>query len=158
MQSSHNPLFERFGVFSTVMPYFDTTHKSFYFLSQFNSQSRAMLDKYYEGFLNVMIGNLAILEIEENENIIKLPWDLFRYKIYLSWESRVEIFIELIESINNENGWYFNKHLMNTRFWVDRIWINEKFVKQLYPYLDLLKKTEVTDCIVKLNLKIINFN
>ena len=73
MQSSHNPLFERFGVFSAVMPYFDATHKSFYFLSQFNSQSRAMLDKYYEGFLNVMIGNLATLEIEENENIIKLP-------------------------------------------------------------------------------------
>ena len=73
MQSSHNPLFERFGVFSTVMSYFDTTHKSFYFLSQFNSQSRAMLDKYYEGFLNVMIGNLAILEIEKNENVIKLP-------------------------------------------------------------------------------------
>ena len=73
MQSSHNILFERFGVFSTVMPYFYTTNKSFYFLSQFNSQSRAMLDKYYEGFLNVMKGNLVTLEIDENENIIKLP-------------------------------------------------------------------------------------
>ena len=144
MQSSHISLLERFGTSSTIMTYFGATHKSFLILTQLSRNTREMLDYNYEAFLNWMIWNNSTLNLKnDNKNILDLPWDLYKYWIYFDSESKVISFIELLQNINDKNGYYFNEHYMSNRLLTKKLIVRGRFLKLLHPHLELLKKTEV---------------
>ena len=147
MQSTNIPLLEKFGACSVVISYFGYTHSVFLLLSQLNRRSRELLDDNYEGILNWTKMNAVCLDLQYLcETILKFPWDLFSYRIGISRESDTKIFIKLIQNINSKTGWYFNQHFINGRLCIEKLWAWENLVEKLYPYLELLKKTEVICC------------
>ena len=146
MMSYHINLLGKFGTSSLIMPYYGETHKIFLLLSQLDRQSRDMLDGNFDAFLNWMIRNLTCLNIDAyNEEMLLIPWNLFRFSFNLMEESILNKFIRLIERINNKEGFYFNANFMHSRLWIDQIKIDTKFVNKLSPIMDLLKIIEVTD-------------
>ena len=135
---------EKFSVCSKIMPYYAPLHSSFSLLSQISWKSRAMLDEFYEEILNWMLNTANwILISEENEKAMFLPWDLFKFTIDLKQESTVIIFLQLLEEIKQNKGYYFNKHYMHTRFWIIALYVDPILIHKLYPSLELLKETEI---------------
>ena len=152
MMPTRIALLEKFGVWTVTMSYFGSTHWSFLLLTQLSRNSRHMLNDNYQAFLNSMIRNNQLLRIEEDETILNLPWDLFKYWSWFNKENKVDIFIKLVVNINDMNGSYFNEHFMNSRLWIEAIWIEADLIRNLYPYIEIIKKTEAIDAIVNWDL------
>ena len=149
MLSTNIALFEKFGVRAVIMSYYGTTDQSFLLLSQLNRKLREMLDESYEGILNSMINNATCLLInrEDNEWKLSIPWNLFKFRIYLNSEEITKTFLLHINNIKDRKGYYFNQHYMHSRLWIDSLEIDQKYVNILYPSLELLKSIEVIDYI-----------
>ena len=138
------PILEKFSICSMIMPYYAPTHFSFLLLSQLNSRSRAMLDEFYEEVLNWMLNTaIWILISEENKVMMSLPCDLFKFSIDLKNEGIVEMFLQLIDNIRQNKGFYFNSHFMHSRLWIVSLYVDSDLVSKLYPSLELLKQTKI---------------
>ena len=151
MLSTKIALFEKFGVRSVLMSYYDTTDKSFLLLSQLNRKLREMLDEFYEGILNSMINNASCIWIyrKGEEWKLSLPWNLFKFKICLDSKEIIKAFIWHINSINERKGYYFNQHYMHSRLCIDSLEVKHQYANILYPSIELLKSIEVYDYINK---------
>ena len=149
MLSTNIALFEKFGVRTVLMSYYGTTDQSFLLLSQLNRKLREMLDESYEGILNSMVSNTTCLRInnKDEEWRLSLPWNLFKFKIFLNTKEAISEFILHINNINDRKGYYFNQHYMHSRLWIDSLEINQKYVNILYSSLEILKSIEVIDYI-----------
>ena len=151
MMSTRIDLVEKFGVCTVLMSYYGTTDQSFLLLSQINSKSREMLDMFYEEILNSMINNTTCLWLDKNFRRKRyLPWNLFKFKIMLDLEIKAKTFLQFLQDINDRKGYYFNQHFMHSRLWIESIEVKGKLVAILYPSLELLKTTEVSDYIIQL--------
>ena len=142
-------LFEKFGVCTVLLPYYGTVDRSFLLLSQLNWRSRVMIDDYFEEILNWLIWNITLLKIDEEwqEKFLLLPSNLFKFEIILNWEELVNTFLSKIQSINDKKGYYFNEHFMHSRLYIELLRVKDNFVLKLFPHIDLLKTTEIIDCI-----------
>ena len=151
MMSTRIDLVEKFGVCTVLMSYYGTTDQSFLLLSQINSKSREMLDTFYEEILNSMINNTTCLWLDKNfKKELYLPWNLFKLKIMLDSDIKANIFLQFLQDINDKKGYYFNQHFMYTRLWIESIEVKDNLVAILYPSLELLKTTEVSDYIIQI--------
>ena len=91
-----------------------------------------------------MIWNNSTLYLQyDKKKIIDFSWDLSKYWIYFNCESKVISFIELIQNINDKNGYYFNVHYMINILVIKNSFFQGRFYKILLPYLELQKKTKV---------------
>ena len=151
MLSTNIELFEKFGVRTVLMSYYGTTDQSFLLLSQLNRKLREILDESYEGILNSMINNATCLLInrEDEEWKLSLPWNLFKFKIFLNSKEAINEFILHISNINDRKGYYFNQHYMHSRLCIKFLEINHTYTNILYPSIELLKSIEVYDYINK---------
>ena len=151
MMSTRIDLVEKFGVCTVLMSYYGTTDQSFLLLSQINSKSREMLDMFYEEILNSMINNTTCLWLDKNfKKELYLPWNLFKLKIMLDSDIKANIFLQFLQDINDKKGYYFNQHFMHTRLWIESIEVKDNLVAILYPSLELLKTTDVSDYIIQI--------
>ena len=147
MISLRAPLLEKFGIWTVVMSYFGKTHQSFILLSKLNKQSRAMLDKNYEAFLNSMIKNNVCLKFNRRtKSTLYLPWDLFKYSICLFDENALNTFINVIQKIKDKNGYYFSKHFMHSRLCINEFIILSDLIENFYPKIEQLKTFEAIKC------------
>ena len=149
MLSTNIALFEKFGVRAVIMSYYGSTDQSFLLLSQLNRKLREMLDESYEGILNSMINNTTCLIIgrQGEEWKLSLPWNLFKFKIWLDSAEAIKTFIWYINSINDRKGYYFNQHYMHSRLCINSLEVNHQYANILYPSIELLKSIEVYDYI-----------
>ena len=151
MMSTNITLFEKFGVRTVLLSYYGTTDQSFLLLSKLNRKLREMLDEFYEGILNSMIYNATYLRIDHKDEIwrLSLPWNLFKFKIYLNFEEITKTFLLHINNINDRKGYYFNQHYMHSRLCIDSLEVKHQYANILYPSIELLKSIEVIDYINK---------
>ena len=102
MESYRIPIQEKYSLMLKTLPYYSYTHKAWFLLSCFSQKSRKNLKDNYKAFLNWMEKNLMRVEIK-NENIERrysLPWDLFKFKIWIESEEQATYFKEWIVNIN----------------------------------------------------------
>ena len=160
MLPSRIPMLERFGTCSTIIQYYDAAHKSFLTLSQLSRGSREMMDLNFEAILNAMLETTILLKFsDESKNMMSFPWSLFRFTMEFDSKNGIKRLIEFIDNLNNEIGFYFNKHYMHNRLWILKIVVHIDIIKDLNPYTELLKNTEVIRSITnkskaKINIKL----
>ena len=70
----------------------------------------------------------------------------------LNSEIEANTFLQFLQDINDKKGYYFNQHFMHSRLWIESIEVKDKLVAILYPSLELLKTTEVSDYIIQLKI------
>ena len=143
-------MLSRFDAISHIMPYYGQTHKAFLLLAGLCSETRCKLDEFYDEFIAHMKENWTnIIAFSANQQTHKfLPNDLFVYCDQCTTEKVTDRFIEFIESLRDSKGWYFNSHYMHSQIKIrDSILAEINFIKTLYPYVDVLKSTQVTLCI-----------
>ena len=146
MHPSHINLLEKFSTWTAIIPYFGRADRSFLLLSMLNKKTRKVLDENYDAILNWLMNTATWLKIEyqDQKELLMLPWNLFQLsiRIYDEEQELLDTFIKLIWNINSLKGYYFNKHFMHSRLFIEELIIDEKMVNKLYPILELLKTTE----------------
>ena len=102
MESYEIPILEKYSLVLKTLPYLSYTHNAWLLLSCFSPKSRKNLKDNYKAFLNWMEKNLMEVEIKE-QNIKRrysLPWDLFKFGIWIESEEHATYFKEWIANIN----------------------------------------------------------
>ena len=143
------PMLSRFDAISHIMPYYSQTHQAFLLLSSLCSETRDKLDEFYDEFVNHMKENWRYIETysTKQETLKFPPNDLFEIFIELQDIEMFNTFIEFIENLRDSKGWYFNSHWMHSKAKIrDPIVVGIDFIKTLYPYVDVLKSTQVVLC------------
>ena len=103
MESYRIPILEKYSLMLKTLPYYSYTHKAWLLLSCFSPKSRKILKDNYKAFLNWMEKNLMEVEIDDYYNIKRkysLPFDLFKFYIWIRSEEQATYFKEWIVSIN----------------------------------------------------------
>ena len=102
MESYGTPILEEYSLMLKTLPYYSYTHNALLLLSCFSQKSRKIINKSYKAFLNWMEKNLMQVWIKD-ENIKRrysLPWDLFKFKIWIESEEQATYFKKWIVNIN----------------------------------------------------------
>ena len=105
MESYGILILEKYSLMLKTLPYYSDTHKAWFLLSYFSPNSRKILKNNYKAFFNWMEKNLMKVEIKD-ENIERrysLPWDLFKFNIWIENEEQGTYFKEWIVNINKYN-------------------------------------------------------
>ena len=149
MESSKIPMLSRFDTISHIMPYFAHTHKAFLLLSSLCSATRDKLDEFYDEFISSMTKYWTDYKgvLHSKFDYLCIPNDLF--EIFINWNSTkdIESLIEFCKNIKDSKGWYFNKNYMHSQLKIrDFVSVDTIFIKKLYPYIDVLKSTQVILC------------
>ena len=138
------PMLEKFGTCSAIIKYYDAAHESFLMLSRLSRGSRKMMDLNFEAILNAMFETTIILKFsDESKNMMSFPWNLFRFTMEFDSKNEIKRLIKFIDNLNNKIGLYFNKHYMHNRLCILKIVVHINIIKDLNPYTELLKNTEV---------------
>ena len=96
MEKSGISLLEKFSTTTVIMPYYGPAHSSFLVLSKLNRKSREMLDQFYEEILNWMLKYAICLTIDDRrEELLLLPINLFKFLIFLNWDSTIKASLRL---------------------------------------------------------------
>ena len=144
MLPSRVPMLERFSTCSIIIQYYDAAHKSFLMLSQLSRDSREMMDMNFEAILNVMLETTILLRFSDrSKSIMCFPWNLFRFTMEFNDNNGIKRLIKCIDNLNNKIGFYFNKRYMHNRLCILKIVVHIDIIKDLNPYTELLKNTEV---------------
>ena len=149
MERSITQMLSRLDSISHIMPYYGQTHRAFLLLSGLCSKTRRKLDEFYYAFVCCMKEYwMFVKKVEWNKsNYLFLPNDLFEFHIMCLDKEMFGVFIKFIENLRDCKGWYFNSHYMHSNIKIrDHISVSIKFIKELYPYIDTLKSTQVTLC------------
>ena len=149
MERSKIPMLSRFDAISHIMPYYGQTHRAFLLLSGLCSETRSKLDEFYDEFVAWMKENWMLLNINSSNklNELFLPNDLFQVSIFRLFKKWIDVLINFIGNLRDSKGWYFNSHYMHSKFKIrDPIRVEINDVKKLYPYVDVLKSTQITLC------------
>ena len=149
MERSKIPMLSRFDAISHIMPYYSQTHKAFLLLSSLCSETRSKLDEFYDEFVAWMKENWMFFNANSSNklNQLFLPNDLFEFSIFCLFQRRIDVLINFIGNLRDSKGWYFNSHWMHSKVKIrDPIRIEIDDVKKLYPYVDVLKSTQITLC------------
>ena len=102
MESCGIPILEKYSLMLKTLPYYSYTQKAWLLLSCFSPKSRKILKENYKAFLNWMENNLMEVKIYD-ENIKRrysLPWEVFKFNIWISNEEHATYFKEWIVRIN----------------------------------------------------------
>ena len=143
------PMLSRFDTISHIMPYYGQTQGAFLLLSSLCSKTRCKLDEFYDEFVNHMKEHWRYIQIYSIDQLayLSLPNDLFEMSIDLSDQNSINKFIEFIENLRDSKGWYFNSHWMHSKAKIrDPIVVDINYFRKLYPYVDVLKSTQVVLC------------
>ena len=148
MERSKIPMLSRFDAISHIMPYYGQTHKAFFLLSGLCSETRRKLDEFYDEFVTLMKEYWMFYEIKQSKEwSLFIPNDLFEFSIDCTFKETIDSFIEFIENLKDSEGWYFNSHYMHSKIKIrDPIKVDIDFIMELYPYVDVLKSTQVILC------------
>ena len=140
------PMLSRLDTISHIMSYYGQTHQAFLLLSSLCSKTRCKLDEFYDEFVYLMKENWRYIQIYLTYQNI-LPNDLFEIFINLHNQKPINAFIEFIENLRDSKGWYFNSHYMHSKAKIrDPISVDIYYIKKLYPYVGVLKSTQVVLC------------
>ena len=143
------PMLSRFDAISHIMPYYSQTHRAFLLLSSLCSESRNKLDEFYDEFITHMEDFWMFIEVVQwnKWNHLFVPNDLFEVSIDFWFQVNIDKFIKFIENLRDSKGWYFNSHCMHSKIKIrDTIVVNINCIKELYPFVDVLKSTRVILC------------
>ena len=143
MERTNINIFENFAVISVILPYFSYTHRIFLLLSSLWVGSRNKFDEFYDEFRNVMRKYWMKLDTIKNPNILKFPWDLFKFTISVKSKTDLNNFIEFVINISERKFNYFHKHFIHEKIFVFSTTIDFEFVEQLYPFIEIIKSIEV---------------
>ena len=102
MESYEIPILEKYSLVLKTLPYYSYTHKAWPLFSCFSQKSRKNLKDNYKAFLNWMDSNLMEVKIkdENTERRYLLPWDLFKFKIWIESEEYATYYKKWIVNIN----------------------------------------------------------
>ena len=143
------PMLSRFDAISHIMPYYGQTHQAFLLLSGLCSKTRCKLDEFYDEFVNLMKENWRCINVKSIYQLayLSLPNDLFEMSIDLNDQKGINKFIKFIKNLRDSKGWYFNSHWMHSKAKIrDPIEIEIDYIRKLYPYVGVLKSTQVILC------------
>ena len=143
------PMLSRLDTISHIMPYYSHTHKAFLLLSSLSLASRRKLDEFYDEFVNHMKEYWLFIKAEKwnKWSHLFLPNDLFEISIHCWDKENTQPLIIFIENLIVSKGWYFRNHYMHSKIKIwDPIKIDINCIKELYPYIDILKSTQVVLC------------
>ena len=149
MERSKIPMLSRFDSISHIMPYYGQTHWAFLLLAGLCSETRGKLDEFYDEFVTCMKENWTFAEVNQpnQSSYLFLPNDLFEVSVDCRNQERINWFIKFIQDLRDSKGWYFNSHYMHLKVKIrDPIRVEIDFIKELYPYVDSLKSTQVILC------------
>ena len=149
MERSKIPMLSRFDAISHIMPYFGNTHRAFLLLSSLCSETREKLDEFYDEFVTCLKENWTFAEVNQpnQSSYLFLPNDLFEVSADCRDQEMIDLFIKFIQDLRDSKGWYFNSHYMHSKVKIrDPIKVEIKLIKELYPYVDSLKSTQVILC------------
>ena len=82
---------------------------------------------------------LEINTINDNKNLMFLPFDLFKFNISFEWDEVIVLFIRLVNEVKEKKGRYFKEHFMSVRLQLNDIIITSNQAKLLYPHIDDFK-------------------
>ena len=135
MERSKIPMFNRFDLISSIMPFYANTHKVFLFLSSISSSTRFKLDEYYDEFIYCMRESWTSIFGDSDVNSLILPLDLFIINMWGINESNFDRFVEFVINLRESKGRYFYSHYMNAQIKIDD-WVNVdlKIFEKLYSY------------------------
>ena len=146
MEQSKIPLFERFYIISTIMPYYAHTIKAFLLVSQLYSASRNKLDEYYDEFISCMsyYWMSLVVNFKSETKTWNLINDLFEVSISTIDTSLIDNFVSYFTKSIYHNSWYFNSHSMHSQIKIkNTICVNLFWTEGLYPHVDTLKSIQI---------------
>ena len=102
MESYRIPILEKYSLMLKTLPYYSYTHNSWFLLSCFSQKSRKILKENYKAFLHWMDSNLMQVKIHiyNIERRYSLPYDLFKFDIWIESEEHATYFKKWIVSIS----------------------------------------------------------
>ena len=149
MKRSKIPMLSRFNLISHIMPFYGQTHRAFLLLSGLCSETRCKLDEFYDEFVTCMKENWMLTKVDymDSKSRLFLPNDLFVVNIDCGYDRNSIYLIKFIKDLRDSEGWYFKSHYMHLKIKIqDPIRVDIGFIYELYPYVKILKSTQVILC------------